>query len=131
MLAAGSIARESLLVVAATALAVAGSAATASAEPSSSTQAPTVISLPLNFAEQKQGIRIDAVDIGQHLVDGVSHQRGIYDRGNWRIVAQCEQMVGKTLKAGVIKDSELKVIQQAKQGASIANNTFRGLLDCP
>nr|WP_152665911.1 hypothetical protein [Mycobacterium sp. UM_NZ2] len=118
-------------MAAATALAAVGGTASAVAEPSSSTEAPTVIALPLTFAEKKQGVRIDAVDLGQHLVDGVDHQRGIYDRSNWRIVAQCEQMIGNVLKAGVIKDSELKVIQQANQGSSIANNSFSGLLDCP
>lgn len=93
--------------------------------------APTVIPLAIPFAEEKNGITVDAVDIGEQIVDGVDRQRGIFDPGNWRIVAQCDLMVDNTLKAGVIKADEFQAISQAGQARSISDNTFKSLLDCP
>jgi hypothetical protein len=94
-------------------------------------KAPVVIPSPISFAEEKNGIKVDAVDLGQHIVDGVNRERGIFDRANWRIVAQCDYMVGNTMKAGVIKSDEFGVITAAEQGASIADNSFKFMLDCP
>ncbi|ASR85637.1 hypothetical protein SEA_AMGINE_36 [Mycobacterium phage Amgine] len=91
--------------------------------------APSVISLPLSLAEKK--IRVNAIDVGQHIVDGVDKERAIFDRTNWRIVAQCEQTAGGTLTVGVIKSAEFLVIQNAEQGASIADNSLSHLLNCP
>jgi hypothetical protein len=101
---------------------------TAPAEP---VKAPIAIPAPLNFIEKKYGITVNAVDIGQHIVDGVDRERAIFDTGNWRIVAQCDFMTDNTLNAGVIKSDEFAVISQASQGTSISENFFKFLLDCP
>jgi hypothetical protein len=94
-------------------------------------EAPSVISLPINFAEQKRGIKVNAVDIGRHIVDGVNSERAIFDPANWRIVAQCDFMTDNTLNAGVIKNDEFATISQARQGTSISENFFKAVLDCP
>ena len=102
--------------------------ATAPAKP---VKAPLSIPLPINFIEQKYGIKVNAVDIGRHIVDGVDHERTVFDAGNWRIVAQCDFMTGNTLNAGVIKSDEFEIISKAHQAASISENFFKSLLDCP
>ena len=93
--------------------------------------APTVISLPIPFAEQNNDIVIVPTDVGQHAVNGVDDERGIYDRGNWRIVAQCDQMVDGRLTVGAIKADEFTAISQAGQGSSLADNSLASFLDCP
>lgn len=97
-----------------------------------------MISLPITLAEEDNGIKVDAVDIGEEIgrlvlgrVDGVDTQRAIFDKGNWRIVAQCDQMVDKILKVGVIKADEFMAISQAGQARPLSDNTFKFLLDCP
>jgi hypothetical protein len=97
-----------------------------------------VISLPITLAEEDNGIKVDAVDIGEQIgrlvlgrVDGVDTQRALSEKGNWRIVAQCDQMVDKTLKVGVIKTHEFMAITQAGQAKSLSGNMFKFLLDCP
>ncbi len=107
------------------------SSSSVSLEPPARAEAPMVIPFPITLAEQKNGITIDAVDVGQHIVDGVNSQRAIFDRSNWRVVAQCDQMVGNTLKAGAIKSDEFATISAAGQGSSIADNSLKGILDCP
>ena len=101
---------------------------TASAKP---VKAPIAIPGPLNFIQEKWGIKVNAVDIGRHIVDGVDRERAIFDTGNWRIVAQCDYMLDNTLNAGVIKTEEFANIQQAKQGHLIMENFFKAVLDCP
>ena len=108
------------------------------APPSAPVAVPTVISLPITLAEEDNGIKVDAMDIGEEIgrlvlgrVDGVDTQRSLFEKGNWRIVAQCDQMVDKTLKVGVIKTHEFMAISQAGQGMSLSDNMFKFLLDCP
>jgi hypothetical protein len=93
--------------------------------------APSVIPLPVTFAEDKSGLRLDTIDLGQHVVGGVDHERAVFDKGNWRVVAQCQQSVDGVLKVGVIKNDELQSIQAAGQGRPIADNSLSNLLDCP
>lgn len=93
--------------------------------------APTVIPLPITFAEDQNDIRLDETDIGQHIVDGVDNERGVFDRGAWRVVAQCDDVVDGRLKVGVIKEEEFTVISQAGQGRSISENFFKFVLECP
>jgi hypothetical protein len=93
--------------------------------------APSVIPLPITLAEDKnRGLRLDAVDLGQHIVGGVDHERAVFDKRNWRVVAQCEQPVDGVLKVAVIKNNELQSIQAAGQGRAIADNSLSNLLDC-
>ncbi|WP_336790506.1 hypothetical protein [Gordonia malaquae] len=99
--------------------------------PSSIEDAPIVTSLPISFAEEKYNIDVDAVDVGPSIVDGVDHERGIFDRSNWRIVAYCPRMVDNTVKVGVIKSDEHAQITAARQGTSISDNSLTYLLDCP
>jgi hypothetical protein len=94
-------------------------------------KAPIVIPGPIDFIQEKWGIKVNAVDIGQHIVDGVNSERAIFDPGNWRIVAQCDFMTDNTLNAGVIKNDEFAIISQARQGTSISENFFKAVLDCP
>lgn len=61
----------------------------------------------------------------------MNRERAIFDKGNWRIVAQCETLDGKTLKVGVIKTDEFTAISRANLGEPIATNSFSFLLDCP
>ncbi|MCV7187066.1 hypothetical protein [Mycolicibacterium thermoresistibile] len=104
---------------------------TTTTAPPAPVDAPIVISMPLGFAEERNGIRIDAIDIGQHIVDDVNRERAIFDRNNWRVAAQCDQMVGNRLKVGAIKADEAAIISNARQGTSIAENRLQFLLDCP
>jgi hypothetical protein len=111
---------------------------TASETPAAPVAVPTVISLSITLAEEENGIQVDAIDIGEQIgrlvlgrVDGVDTQRAISEKGNWRIVAQCDQMVDKTLKVGVIKNHEFMAISQAGQARSLSDNMFKFLLDCP
>jgi len=104
------------------------STTTASAKPVKATRA---IPGPLNLIQQKWGIKVNAVDIGRYIVDGVDNERAIFDSGNWRIVAQCDYMLDNTLNVGVIKTEEFAIIQQANQGKSIMENFFISVLDCP
>ena len=97
-----------------------------------------MISLSITLAEENYGIEVDPMDIGEQIgrlvlgrVDGVDTQRAIFEKGNWRIVAQCDQMVDKTLKVGVIKTHEFMAISQVGQARSFSDNTFKFLLDCP
>ena len=94
-------------------------------------KAPLVIPGPIDFIQKKWGIKVNAVDIGRDIVDGVNSERAIFDTGNWRIVAQCDFMLDNTLNAGVIKNDEFAIISQARQGTSIAENFFKSVLDCP
>ena len=119
------------MTVASSSAAMASSSTPAPASSPTLVDAPSVIPFPISIAESKNNISIDATDIGQHLVDGVAHERAIFDKSNWRIVAQCDQMVGGVLVAGVIKSNEFTAISQAHQGSSIADNTFKALLKCP
>jgi len=106
--------------------------------PAAPVAAPTVLSLPITLAEEENGITVDAIDIGEQIgrlvlgrVDGVDTQRALSEKGNWRIVAQCDQMVDKTLTVGVIKTHEFMAISQAGQARSLSGNMFKFLLDCP
>ncbi|MCE5290077.1 MAG: PASTA domain-containing protein [Nocardiaceae bacterium] len=93
--------------------------------------APVVLGT-LTFAESKNpGITFDAHDVGQHIVDGVDHERAVWDRGNWQIAAYCDDVVDGTLKVGVIKVDEFAAISQAGQGTIIAENGLKGALSCP
>ena len=97
-----------------------------------------MISLPITLAEEDNGIKVDAVDIGEEIgrlvlgrVDGVDTRRSLFEKGNWRIAAQCDQMVDETLKVGVIKTHEFMAISQVGQAGSLSDNKFKFLLDCP
>ncbi|MGW0175949.1 hypothetical protein ACWDUM_19165 [Rhodococcus sp. NPDC003322] len=94
-------------------------------------KAPTVLSLPLAFAESKNGdLKFEARDIAGDLgVPGVAKTnggRGIFDRANWSVVAQCDQLVDGKVEVGVVKTSEKASIP----GIDIANNNYALLLDC-
>lgn len=93
-------------------------------------EAPLVVGFPLHFADEKAST-IDAIDLGPEIVDGEEHQRGIIDRSNWRIVAQCDQMKNGRVKVGAVKDEEHWIIVNGGQGSMIANNELQGLLECP
>lgn len=92
---------------------------------------PWLTPLPVPMAEEQSGLRLNAVDIGQHIVDDVNQERGIFDRANWRVVAFCETTDGDTLNVGVIKSEESAAISQAQMGAGIAENSYAFILDCP
>ena len=106
--------------------------------PAAPVAVPVVISLSIILAEEDNGIKVDATDIGEEVgrlvlgrVDGVDTQRAIFEKGNWRIVAQCDEIVDKTLKVGVIKTHEFMAVSQAGQARSLSDNIFKFLLDCP
>ena len=101
------------------------------AEDTTVKDSPLMSGQVVSFAESKDNITIDPIDIGQHIVDGVDVQRGVLDRTNWRIAAYCPKMVGNTVIAGVIKEEEFRVITAAAQGTPIAENSLTYLLDCP
>ena len=111
---------------------------TPAAPPAAPVAVPTVISLSITLAEEENGIQVDAIDIGEQIgrlvlgrLDGVDTRRALSEKGNWRIVAQCDQMVDKTLKVGVILTHEFMAISQAGQARSLSDNMFKFLLDCP
>lgn len=92
---------------------------------------PTLIPLPLPMAEERAGLDIDAVDIGQYIVDTVDRERAIFDSANWRVVTTCDTTDGDELKVGVIKSDEFAAISAAGRGALIAENGLTFTLDCP
>lgn len=92
--------------------------------------APLLVGFPLHLADEK-ATTIDAIDLGPEIVDGEEHQRGIIDRSNWRIVAQCDQMKNGRVKVGAVKSEEHWIIVNGGQGSMIANNELQGLLECP
>lgn len=92
--------------------------------------APLLVGMPLHIADE-MAKTIDAIDLGPEIVDGEEHQRGIIDRSNWRIVAQCDQMKNGRVKVGAVKDEEHWIIVNGGQGSMIANNELQGLLECP
>lgn len=92
--------------------------------------APILVGMPLHLADEK-ATTIDAIDLGPEIVDGEEYQRGIIDRSNWRIVAQCDQMKNGRVKVGAVKDEEHWIIVNGGQGAMIARNELQGLLECP
>ena len=92
--------------------------------------APLLVGMPLHIADENAQT-IDAIDLGPEIVDGEENQRGIIDRSNWRIVAQCDQMKNGRVKVGAVKDEEHWVIVNGGQGALIAENALQGLLECP
>lgn len=96
-----------------------------------SNPAPSVIPLPVEFAEDRNNITLKERDIGQYVLTDASRERAVLDRSNWRVVAQCDTMVGNTLVVGVIKTGEFEAISAAGAGAPIANNQFKTVLDCP
>jgi len=81
--------------------------------------------------DKNKDISFDAVDVGQHIVDGVSSERVPFDAANWSIVTQCDKLDGKRLKVGVIKRDEFAAISRAGQGKPIATNQLSYLLNCP
>lgn len=93
-------------------------------------EAPLILGMALNFADDKADV-VEAADFGPHIVDGQDHQRGIIDRSNWRIVAQCDQMKNGRVKVGAVKNEEHWIIVNGGQGSTIANNELQGLLECP
>lgn len=93
-------------------------------------EAPLVVGFPLHLADEK-ATTIDAIDLGPEIVDGEEHQRGIIDRSNWRIVAQCDQMKNGRVKVGAVKNEEHWIIVNGGQGSMIASNELQGLLECP
>ena len=93
-------------------------------------EAPLLVGMPLHLADEKAPT-IDATDLGPEIVDGEEYQRGIIDRTNWRVVAQCDEMKNGRVKAGVVKDEEHWIIVNGGQGSMIAENSLKGLLDCP
>lgn len=92
--------------------------------------APLLVGMPLHIADEKAPT-IDAADLGPEIVDGEEYQRGIIDRSNWRVVAQCDQMKNGRVKVGAVKDDEHWIIVNGGQGSMIANNELQGLLECP
>lgn len=92
-------------------------------------EAPVVISFPIEFAETK-GITVKPTDIGPQVVDGVTEIRTV-DGTDWRIVAQCDRMIGNQLVVGVIKPDEFKIAANAGQAGKFADNSLKGLLTCP
>ena len=92
--------------------------------------APLLVGMPLHLADEKAPT-IDATDLGPEIVDGEEYQRGIIDRSNWRVVAQCDQMKNGRVKVGAVKDEEHWIIVDGGQGSMIANNELQGLLECP
>ena len=93
-------------------------------------ESPLLIGMPLHLADEK-ATTIDATDLGPEIVDGEEYQRGIIDRSNWRIVAQCDQMKNGRVKVGAVKSEEHWIIVNGGQGSTIANNELQGLLECP
>ena len=93
-------------------------------------EAPLLVGMPLHLADEKADT-IDATDLGPEIVDGEEYQRGIIDRSNWRVVAQCDQMKNGRVKVGAVKDEEHWIIVNGGQGSMIANNELQGLLECP
>ena len=104
---------------------------TTSRTPAPISESPLISGLPITQAEDRHDIRIRPTDIGPEIVDGVTSERGIIDRGAWRIAAYCPHMQGSTVIAGVIKEDDFTTITGAGQGASIADNSLHALLDCP
>lgn len=92
--------------------------------------APLLVGMPLHIADENAQT-IDAIDIGPEIVDGEEYQRGIIDRSNWRVVAQCDQMKNGRVKVGAVKDEEHWIIVNGGQGSMIAENALQGLLECP
>lgn len=92
--------------------------------------APLLVGMPLHLADEKAKT-VDAIDLGPEIVDGEEYQRGIIDRSNWRVVAQCDQMKNGRVKVGVVKDDEHWIIVNGGQGSLIAENALQGLLECP
>ena len=93
-------------------------------------EAPLLVGMPLHLADEKAPT-VDATDLGPEIVDGEEYQRGIIDRSNWRVVAQCDQMKNGRVKVGAVKDEEHWIIVNGGQGSMIANNELQGLLECP
>lgn len=86
---------------------------------------------PLHMAEAQQDYDIDAQDVGRHIVDDVDNERGIFDRSNWSIVAQCDDFNedGHAV-VGVIKSDELRPMMDAGVDSVVNDNTLRGTLGC-
>lgn len=104
---------------------------TTSRTPAPITESPLISSFTITQAEDRHDIRIQPTDIGPEIVDGVTSERGVIDRGAWRVAAYCPHMQGQTVIAGVIKEDEFTTITAAQQGASIADNSLAGMLNCP
>lgn len=96
--------------------------------PARSSSAPVVISLPVSFAESKHRVQLDTWDLAPNLVPGMagSRARTVFDKANWRVVAQCDTMSGGRVTVGVVKQDEWPLVA----GSAVANNTYAGLLDC-
>lgn len=93
---------------------------------------PNLISVPIAIAETTHpDITIEAVDLGPGIIDGVDQRRAIDNKATWRISAQCDQMVGGTLKVGAFKEAEYQMLVTTGSGESTANNALKVFLDCP
>ncbi|MCD2127701.1 hypothetical protein QM787_04195 [Rhodococcus ruber] len=92
--------------------------------------APTVISLTLSMAQdQNKDIDFAATDVSGDTVPARRGEpaRGIFDDGNWQIVAQCDNVVDGELKVGVVKRDEFA---QVEDGRMVSENGYSTLLDC-
>ncbi|WP_430335908.1 PASTA domain-containing protein [Rhodococcus sp. ACT016] len=90
--------------------------------------APVVIALPVSFAESKHRVQLDTWDLAPNLVPGMSGSRArtVFDKANWKVVAQCDTMSGGRVTVGVVKLDEWPSVA----GSAVANNEYAGLLDC-
>lgn len=92
---------------------------------------PYTIPNLLSVVENLDDVRIEARDIGHFLVDDVDRERGIFDKPNWRVVAQCTTWENGRLNVGVVQESEFQAMTAAGFGDSIAENTYSFTLECP
>ena len=108
----------------------ASSSAPTSATAAAPTPAPTVISLTLAMAQdQNKDIDFTATDVSGDTVPARRGEpaRGIFDDGNWQVVAQCDNVVDGELKVGVVKRDEFA---QVEDGRMVSENGYATLLDC-
>lgn len=91
--------------------------------------ATTVISLPVDRAEKNSGLTLDTYDLASNLAPSRSGEssRTVFDKANWRVVAQCETSKGGRLVVGVVKEDEWPEVASA----AVSSNTYAALLTCP
>lgn len=97
--------------------------------PAAPKPATTVISLPVDRAEKNSGLTLDTYDLASNLAPSRSGERSrtVFDKANWRVVAQCDTAQGGRLTVGVVKEDEWPEVANS----NVSSNTYAALLTCP
>lgn len=79
----------------------------AAPSPAAPKPATTIIPLPVDRVEKNSGLTLDTYDLASNLAPSRGESsRTVFDKGNWRVVAQCDTAQGGRLTVGVVKECE-------------------------